>query len=268
MQAQQDEPVGRSRSPESDEMKIGRVLRLGGSVALLVAGLIHVDLYFGGYRRAGSEPNFGRGVLLNAIASGLVAAAVAARREWFGRLAGIAVPAITLALLGYTHSGHTFLGFQGDGFQPSPQAQIVIVAEIAAIVLLASTFLPSIATSDKSSGVPFLGAAIAVAAITLIAFAVYWANHYDTTAVASAPASVSIADFGFAPQTVTVSQGMTVTWTNNDPFEHSIVASDESFTSGNLGNGATFQFTFDTPGQFVYICGVHPSMTGTVTVAS
>ena len=70
-------------------------LRIGGAIALLVAGLVHLDSYFGGYRNAGSVPNFGRSVLLNAIASGVLTVAVAARREWFVRLAGIALAVAT-----------------------------------------------------------------------------------------------------------------------------------------------------------------------------
>jgi plastocyanin len=247
-------------------MNVGRVLRVGGAIALLVAGLVHLDLYSGGYRSAGSDPNFGRSILLNAIVSVVVAVAVAARREWFVRLAGIALPAGTLTALAYTHSRHTFLGFQGDGLDPSPQAQIVLIAEIAAIVLLAATFIPSIAERDESSGVPFLAAASAVAAGALIAFGAYWADHYETKTVASAPASVAIADFAFAPQALTVPMGTTVTWMNNDPFDHSIVAGDESFTSNPLANRTTFQFTFDTPGQYAYVCGIHPEMSGTVVV--
>ena len=123
-------------------MGVGRVLRIGGAVALLVAGLVHLDLYFGGYRDAGSVPSFGRSILFNAIASGVLAALVAARREWYVRLAGIILPVASLAALAYTHTEHTLFGFQGDGLNPSPQAQIVLVAEIAAIVLLAADLRP------------------------------------------------------------------------------------------------------------------------------
>ena len=158
-------------------MNIGRVLRIGGAIALLVAGLVHLDLYFGGYRSAGSVPSFGRSILLNAIVSGIVAVAVAARREWFVRLAGIIVPVATLAAFSYTHSEHTFLGFQGEGLDPSPQAQLVLISEIAAIVLLAATFIPSIAERDESSGPAFLAAAGAVAAVALIGFGAYWARR-------------------------------------------------------------------------------------------
>jgi plastocyanin len=233
---------------------------------LLIAGLIHLDLYFGGYRSAGSVPSFGRSILLNAIVSAIVAVAVAARREWFVRLAGIIVPLATLAAFTYTHSEHTFLGFQGEGLDPSPQAQLVLIAEIAAIVLLAATFVPSIAERDESSGPAFLAGAGAVAAVALIGAGAYWADHYDTKTVAASPSSVTIADFAFAPPTVTVPLGTTVTWTNADPLGHSVVAGDGSFVSDTLDSGATFQFTFDAPGRFTYICGIHREMSGTVTV--
>ena len=109
-------------------MNVGRVLRLGGAAALFVNGLVHMDLYFGGYRSAGSVPAFGRSIMLNAVVSVIVAAAVAVRREWFVRLAGILVPAGTLAAFAYTHTEHTLFGFQGEGLDPAPQAQIVLVA--------------------------------------------------------------------------------------------------------------------------------------------
>ena len=247
-------------------MTTGRVLRLGGAIALLIAGLVHLDLYFGGYRSAGSVPTFGRSILLNAIVSAIVAVAVAARREWFVRLAGITVPLATVAAFTYTHSEHTLFGFQGEGLDPSPQAQLVLVAEIAAIVLLAATFIPSIAERDESSGPAFLAGAGAVAVVALIGFGVYWADHYDTNMVAASPSSVTIADFAFTPPELTVPVGTTVTWTNVDALGHSVVASDGSFASDTLDSGATFQFTLDAPGQYAYICGIHPEMSGTVTV--
>ena len=181
-------------------MKLGGVLRIGGAIALLGAGLVHLDLYFGGYRNAGSVPNFGRSILLNAIASGVVAIAVAARGEWFVRLAGIALPVVTLAAFTFTHTGHTFLEFQGDGLQPSPQAQLVLVAEVAAIVLLAATFLPSLAEHDHSGGVVTLRAAGAIVVIAFAGFGIYWSNKYETTATAGGPTTVAIADFAFTPR--------------------------------------------------------------------
>ena len=248
-------------------MRLGGILRIGGAIALLIAGLVHLDLYFGGYRNAGSVPNFGRSILLNAIASGVVAVAVAARREWFVRLAGIALAVATLAAFTFTHTGHTLLGFQGDGLHPAPQAQLVLVAEVAAIVLLAATFLPSLTEHDQSGGIVTLAAAGAVV-IAFAGFGIYWANKYETTAVASGPTTVAIADFAFTPPVLTVTAGTTVTWTNNDSLEHSVVATDQSFASNPLDGATTFQFRFDTPGEHAYFCGVHPSMTATVMVTA
>jgi plastocyanin len=247
-------------------MKVGHLLRIVAAVALLIAGLVHLELYFGGYRSAGSVPGFGRSILLNAIVSGIVAVAVATRRDWFVRLAGIALSVASLAAFTYTHTGHTFLGFEGKGMNPSPQAMLVLIAEIVAIVALAATFIPTIAARDESSGTAALAGAGAVTAIVFVGFGWYWADKYETTAVASAPSSVAIADFTFSPQALTVSEGATVTWTNNDAVDHSIVASDQSFASSPLDRGATFQFTFDTAGEYPYTCGIHPEMTGTVTV--
>ena len=247
-------------------MRLGGVLRIGGAIALLVAGLVHLDLYFGGYRNAGSVPNFGRSILLNAIASGVLAVAVAARREWFVRLAGIALPVATLAAFTFTHTGHTLLGFQGDGLHPSPQAQLVLVAEIATIVLLAATFLPSLTEHDDSGGIATLAAAGAIVVVAFAGFGIYSADKYETTAAAGGPTTVAIADFEFAPQVLTVTPGTTVTWTNNDSLEHSVVATDQSFASNPFDSSTMFRFRFDAPGEHAYFCGVHPTMTATVMV--
>jgi len=247
-------------------MSTARLLRLGGAVALLVAGVVHLDLYFGGYRAAGSAPAFGRAILLNAVVSAALAALVAVRREWFVRLAGIVVPAASLGALWYIHSGNPLLGFQGDGLQPSPQAQIVIGAELAAIVLVAATFLPAVARSDQSFRLlPSALAALAVVTV-MVGFGAVWSGEAETAAEATGPSRVVIADFTFAPADLSVPAGTTVTWTNGDPFPHSVVAADGSYTSSAIEAGAPFTFTFDTAGTYDYVCGIHPSMTGTITV--
>jgi len=81
---------------------------------------------------------------------------------------------------------------------------------------------------------------------------------------AATRASVDIANFAFSPASVTTGVGGTVTWTNRDGDRHSIViAGDES---PRLGSGATYSRTFDAAGRFAYVCGIHSSMSGTVTV--
>ena len=77
---------------------------------------------------------------------------------------------------------------------------------------------------------------------------------------------VSIDNFAFAPATLTVKVGTTVTWTNRDEEPHTVAASDGSFHSPGMGTGATFSHTFSTAGKFDYVCSIHPMMQGTVVV--
>lgn len=81
-----------------------------------------------------------------------------------------------------------------------------------------------------------------------------------------ASASVSIQNFAFAPGTIQVAAGTTVTWTNNDQTTHTVTADDGSFDSGDVAPGGTFSMTFNTPGTFAYHCKIHPFMTASVVV--
>lgn len=80
-------------------------------------------------------------------------------------------------------------------------------------------------------------------------------------------ASVSIADFAFPAETK-VEAGATVTFTNDDPTEHTVTADDGSFDSGILAGGATFEVTLDQPGTIAYHCDIHPSMRGTIEITA
>ena len=63
----------------------------------------------------------------------------------------------------------------------------MVIAEVAAIVLLAATFIPSIAARDESSGMAVLGAAGVVAAGALVGFGAYWASEDTEVAGATGP---------------------------------------------------------------------------------
>jgi plastocyanin len=78
--------------------------------------------------------------------------------------------------------------------------------------------------------------------------------------------AVIISGFAFDPATITIKVGDTVTWTNQDSVVHTVAADDKSWASDNLAKGATYSHTFDTAGTFTYLCGVHPTMKGTVIV--
>ena len=84
---------------------------------------------------------------------------------------------------------------------------------------------------------------------------------------ASPATAISIDNFTFNPQSLTVKAGTTVTWTNKDDIPHGIAATNNAFTrSKALDTDDSFSFTFTTPGTFQYFCYVHPHMTGTIVV--
>lgn len=90
--------------------------------------------------------------------------------------------------------------------------------------------------------------------------------------------SVSIVDYAFSPDTLTVSAGTQVTWVNDGAMGHTATADDNSWNSGTLAapmggggyggmtSGGSFSHTFDTPGTYAYHCGIHSSMHGVIKV--
>jgi plastocyanin len=77
---------------------------------------------------------------------------------------------------------------------------------------------------------------------------------------------VTIDNFRFDPETITVPAGATVVWTNHDDVPHTVTANTKSFGSGALDTDEQFSQTFSQRGQFDYYCAVHPHMTGRVIV--
>jgi plastocyanin len=78
---------------------------------------------------------------------------------------------------------------------------------------------------------------------------------------------VSIVNFAFQPKNVQVHVGDTVMWTNNSTSNHTTSAKGMVWNSGTLAPGATFSFTFNTTGTFLYRCNFHPTtMRGGVRV--
>jgi plastocyanin len=154
----------------------------------------------------------------------------------------------------------------------SRSLRYVAVTSVAAAVLAiaACGSSDSGTSSDTGSGGGLYGGG---GATTAGAAATTAAGGGAATTAASgggAPAAgagaVTIKDFAFDPGDVTVAKGTTVTWKNDDSATHRIKSGDGSFDSEDLKNGDSFEHTFDTAGTFDYICGIHPSMKGKVTV--
>ena len=82
----------------------------------------------------------------------------------------------------------------------------------------------------------------------------------------AANADVTIDNFVFGPQTITVPVGATVTWINHDDIPHTVVSTNGVFKSKVRDTDEKFSYTFTKAGTYAYYCSVHPKMTGTVVV--
>jgi plastocyanin len=83
--------------------------------------------------------------------------------------------------------------------------------------------------------------------------------------------AVNIQGFAFSPQTITVSVGSTVTWTNLDSATHQIAADPgqpdiADLSSPSINPGGMYSYTFQKAGSWTYHCSIHPSMKGNVIV--
>lgn len=78
--------------------------------------------------------------------------------------------------------------------------------------------------------------------------------------------SVAIKGMKYAPASLTIKAGDSVNWENAEQRDHTVVAADGSFNSGNIKPGASFAFTFSKPGKYEYACSLHPRMHGIIIV--
>jgi plastocyanin len=90
-------------------------------------------------------------------------------------------------------------------------------------------------------------------------------------AAAAAVDHVRIKDFKYAPATITVAPGTTITWTNQDTAPHTATSgaspnADGVFDSGTITKAASRTVTVSKRGTFTYYCAFHPFMKATVIV--
>jgi amicyanin len=89
-----------------------------------------------------------------------------------------------------------------------------------------------------------------------------------TAKVAAAHYSVQMANYAFAPASITVNEGDTITWTNQDAAPHTVTTTSgpQSLNSPYLSKGQSWSYTFSVPGTYEYYCTVHPDMRARVVV--
>ena len=108
-----------------------------------------------------------------------------------------------------------------------------------------------------------LAAAVGMLALALVACGTGDAST-PATAAQTDGRTVVIEDLAFAPETLTVEAGDTVTWVWKDgAVEHDVVG--DGFKSEVMAEGS-FRHRLDEPGTNDYVCTLHPNMTGTIEV--
>jgi plastocyanin len=123
-------------------------------------------------------------------------------------------------------------------------------------------------------GAVLIAAAAAYAAAAAIApgfNAPALAGETESAAASTAPDTVAattvrIDNFTFAPATLTIPVGTTVTWVNADDIPHVVSEKNRAFKSKTLDTDDKFSFTFSTPGTIEYFCTLHPHMVGKIIV--
>jgi len=80
-----------------------------------------------------------------------------------------------------------------------------------------------------------------------------------------APGDVNIASFAFLPAKISAIAGKALTFFNSDDTPHQITVANGPRTEVFL-RGQKASLTIDKPGEYNYICGLHPSMKGVIEV--
>ena len=101
------------------------------------------------------------------------------------------------------------------------------------------------------------GLAVAAAAVTFLQLAVAPAQAQEI--------QVTIDNFTFSPNELTLKVGDTVTWTNHDDIPHTVVSAGK-FRSKTMDTDDKYSFTFTSAGDYKYFCSLHPHMTGMIKV--
>ena len=103
--------------------------------------------------------------------------------------------------------------------------------------------------------------AVMMGMVLVVAAAVWLA----APAAAAKTHTVAMDGTRFVPQTIIVKQRDLVVWVNRDPFPHTATA-DGTFDSKSIPAGYSWSYVARKPGEFAYVCTLHPGMKGRLIV--
>lgn len=78
--------------------------------------------------------------------------------------------------------------------------------------------------------------------------------------------TVTIEGMRFNPRVIVVRQGDRITWTNQDPFPHTVTATDGKFDSHLIAPGGSWSYVARDKGDYDYGCTLHVTMKGRIEV--
>lgn len=142
---------------------------------------------------------------------------------------------------------------------------------VLSFLIIGATACGSSASSDSGAGsdvTPAPATSPAPAAATTDPAAATTDPAGTATAATDNP-TITIADSRFDQLELRVPAGSTVVFVNTDNYKHTITSAEGSpveYDSGRFGEGETFEFTFDEPGEYAYFCQVHPTMRAKIIV--
>ena len=113
-------------------MDRARLLRTVGALLVLAGGAVHLKLNLDDY----GNDDILMAFALNAAASALVAAYLVLREDVVGPIAGLALSVGSLAAFAMSRRGEGLLDFREVGWNPSPEAVLTVVVEVAAVLVL------------------------------------------------------------------------------------------------------------------------------------
>jgi len=128
------------------------------------------------------------------------------------------------------------------------------------------TMLTPINPALRRRRITLLLGAVGLTALLAAALPELTAAGAAAVTAAASPATVQIDNFAFTPAALTVTAGTTVTWKNEDDSPHRIGDKNGTFKSAALDTDDSFSHTFAAPGEYPYICTIHPYMVGKIIV--
>lgn len=124
----------------------------------------------------------------------------------------------------------------------------------------------------ENNQLPAVAICVVVSLLSVVVSAVLWSMPREAVVTTTDAKHVSqtvqnsMIDLKFADQTMTIEAGDTVTWTNRDPFGHTVTPVDKDLwgTEGSgddsadwLEQGESWSHKFTQPGVYTYYCKPH-----------